>query len=165
VVVPCRQVDGRGREIKLGNMHQCGETHARVSTSFVRTSQMTGQREALALCIFGGTTLLTQTATALAAVGDCSRAAVSDAIGNALLDRYLAAINAHDTSSARSWSCLPNSFSTQDESYRRRRFGAHLEHCGAIGMLRQDGPQAHQVDRLPRRERRCGVEQRDELLD
>lgn len=53
---------------------------------------MTNRRDLLALGILGGTTLIARSGEALAA-GDANAAA------SALLDRYVAAINAHDTSS------------------------------------------------------------------
>ena len=56
---------------------------------------MTDRRDVLALGILGGSALL---APAALAAGECPRAA-SDAVGNALLDKYAAAVNAHDTSS------------------------------------------------------------------
>ena len=57
---------------------------------------MTRRRDVLALGILGGT-LLAQRA-ALAA-GDCAPAGRAEAVGAALLDKYVAAVNAHDTSS------------------------------------------------------------------
>ena len=56
---------------------------------------MTNRRDVLALGILGGSALL---APAALAAGGCPPAA-SDAVGNALLDKYAAAVNAHDTSS------------------------------------------------------------------
>ncbi len=53
---------------------------------------MTNRREVLALGIFGGAALLARDAIA---AGDCP----ADSAGAALLDKYLAAVNAHDTSS------------------------------------------------------------------
>jgi predicted ester cyclase len=53
---------------------------------------MMNRREVLALGILGGTALLAQAAHA---AGDC--AADSAALGGALLDKYVAAVNAHDT--------------------------------------------------------------------
>jgi predicted ester cyclase len=58
---------------------------------------MTNRRDALALGILGGTALLALQRGALAA-GDCPPAN-SAATGAALLDKYVAAVNAHDTSS------------------------------------------------------------------
>jgi predicted ester cyclase len=55
---------------------------------------MTNRRDALALGILGGTALFAQAARAAA---DCP--ADSAAIGSALLDKYVAAANAHDTAS------------------------------------------------------------------
>jgi predicted ester cyclase len=55
---------------------------------------MTARREMLALGILGGVGLLSPARAAPAA--ECSQA---EAVGNALLDKYVAAINAHDTSS------------------------------------------------------------------
>src|SRR5262249_43947747 len=52
----------------------------------------------LALGILGGTALLAPPRAALAA-GDCEQAARSEAVASTLLDRYVAAVNAHDTSS------------------------------------------------------------------
>jgi steroid delta-isomerase-like uncharacterized protein len=59
---------------------------------------MTNRRDALALGILGGTALFAPLRVALAA-GDCPPAASSAAIGAALVDKYVAAVNAHDTSS------------------------------------------------------------------
>jgi steroid delta-isomerase-like uncharacterized protein len=59
---------------------------------------MTNRREVLALGILGGTALFAPLGDALAA-GDCPTATDSDAIGAALVDKYTAAVNAHDTSS------------------------------------------------------------------
>jgi steroid delta-isomerase-like uncharacterized protein len=56
---------------------------------------MTNRRDVLALGILGGSALL---APAALAAGECPPAA-SAAVGNALLDKYAAAVNAHDTSS------------------------------------------------------------------
>jgi steroid delta-isomerase-like uncharacterized protein len=56
---------------------------------------MTNRRDVLALGILGGTALLPPTRAALAA-GDCPPGSTS--VGAALLDRYVAAVNAHDTS-------------------------------------------------------------------
>jgi len=58
---------------------------------------MTGRRDILALGILGGTTLLAPVRAAFAAE-DCATATRAEAIGSALLDRYVAAVNAHDTS-------------------------------------------------------------------
>jgi predicted ester cyclase len=57
---------------------------------------MTSRRDLLAFGALGGTTLIASMGTALAA-GDCNPAA--DTAASALLDRYVAAVNAHDTSS------------------------------------------------------------------
>jgi steroid delta-isomerase-like uncharacterized protein len=59
---------------------------------------MTNRRDLLALGMLSGTALLAQRPTALAAE-DCGSAVNSQAVGTALLDKYLAAVNAHDTSS------------------------------------------------------------------
>jgi steroid delta-isomerase-like uncharacterized protein len=59
---------------------------------------MTNRRDVLALGILGGSTLCASGRAALAA-GDCPPAGAPDAIGAALLDKYAAAVNAHDTSS------------------------------------------------------------------
>ena len=56
---------------------------------------MAHRRDVLALAMFGGSELVARPALA---AGDCSPAE-SAAIGAALLDRYVAAANAHDTSS------------------------------------------------------------------
>ena len=56
---------------------------------------MTQRREVLALGMLGGTALFTRSALA---AQDCPGADAA-AIGSALLDRYVAAANAHDTSS------------------------------------------------------------------
>jgi steroid delta-isomerase-like uncharacterized protein len=57
---------------------------------------MTNRRDLLALGILGGTTLIARSGEVLAA-GDCNPAA--NATASALLERYVAAVNAHDTSS------------------------------------------------------------------
>ena len=54
---------------------------------------MTCRRDLLALGILGGAALLAPSRAALAAEEDCS-----EAVGSDLLDRYVAAVNAHDTS-------------------------------------------------------------------
>jgi len=59
---------------------------------------MTDRRDILALGILGGTALLAPARAALAAE-DCGAATRAEAIGSALLDKYVAAVNAHDTSS------------------------------------------------------------------
>lgn len=59
---------------------------------------MTNRRDVLALGILSGTALVAPPRAALAA-GDCPPAANSGAIGAALVDKYAAAVNAHDTSS------------------------------------------------------------------
>src|SRR6516164_1950530 len=56
---------------------------------------MTNRRKLLALGIVGGTTLLAS-ARAGHATEDCTNVV---AMGSALLDKYVAAVNAHDTSS------------------------------------------------------------------
>src|SRR5258705_7556545 len=56
---------------------------------------MTHRRDVLALAMLGGSALVARPALA---AGDCPRAD-SEAVGAALLDRYVAAANAHDTSS------------------------------------------------------------------
>ncbi len=56
---------------------------------------MTNRRNVLALAILGGSALF---AHAAFAAGDCPPAG-SAGIGSALLDKYVAAVNAHDTSS------------------------------------------------------------------
>jgi steroid delta-isomerase-like uncharacterized protein len=53
---------------------------------------MTTRRDLIALAMLGGLVARPRAATA---AGECTNAA--QAIGNALLDRYVAAINAHDT--------------------------------------------------------------------
>ena len=58
---------------------------------------MTSRREMLALGIFGGTALLAP-ARGAGAGEDCPAARRAEAIGAALLDKYVAAVNAHDTS-------------------------------------------------------------------
>jgi steroid delta-isomerase-like uncharacterized protein len=58
-------------------------------------AQMTNRRDVLALGILGGSFCVPWRA-ALAA-GDCPPAGASDAVGAALLDKYAAAVNAHDT--------------------------------------------------------------------
>ena len=59
---------------------------------------MTNRRNVLARGILGGTTLLVASHAALAAT-DCATAGSSGATGAVLLDKYVAAVNAHDTSS------------------------------------------------------------------
>jgi steroid delta-isomerase-like uncharacterized protein len=56
---------------------------------------MTDRRSILAFAIGGGAALL-GSAPAAAATADCPQAA-AQAVGGALLDRYAAAVNAHDT--------------------------------------------------------------------
>jgi predicted ester cyclase len=58
---------------------------------------MANRRDVLALGILGGGALALQR-NALAA-GDCAPAGRAEAVGSALLDKYVAAVNAHDTSS------------------------------------------------------------------
>lgn len=58
---------------------------------------MTSRRDMLALGMFGGTAVLAPSRVGLAAE-DCSAATRAEAVGSALLDRYVAAVNAHDTS-------------------------------------------------------------------
>jgi predicted ester cyclase len=57
---------------------------------------MANRRDLLALGL-GGTALLVQRRPALAAE-ECTAAAKAAAVGSALLDKYAAAVNAHDTS-------------------------------------------------------------------
>ena len=59
---------------------------------------MASRRDVLVLGILGGAALVDQPPHSLAA-GDCSPSAKSEAIGAALLDKYVGAVNAHDTSS------------------------------------------------------------------
>jgi hypothetical protein len=59
---------------------------------------MPDRRDILALGVLGGATWLSSARAALAAE-DCAAATRAEAIGSALLDRYVAAVNAHDTSS------------------------------------------------------------------
>ena len=60
---------------------------------------MTNRREMLALGALGGMAFAVAAAPPSIAAG-CDPAAVStEAIGSAILDKYVAAINAHDTSS------------------------------------------------------------------
>jgi len=58
---------------------------------------MAGRRDVLALGILGGAALLAPSRDALAA-DDCQARSRAEAIGSALLDKYVAAVNAHDTS-------------------------------------------------------------------
>jgi predicted ester cyclase len=58
---------------------------------------MTGRRDVLALGIVGGVALLGRSSAAAAAAG-CPPAGDAEAVGSALLDKYVAAVNAHDTS-------------------------------------------------------------------
>jgi steroid delta-isomerase-like uncharacterized protein len=59
-----------------------------------RGAHMTNRRDLLALGMLGGATLMPPMRAALAA-GDCNPAA--DAAASALLDRYVTAVNAHET--------------------------------------------------------------------
>lgn len=59
---------------------------------------MIQRRDMLALGILGGTAFLGPVRIGLAAE-ECSAATRAEAIGSALLDKYVAAVNAHDTSS------------------------------------------------------------------
>jgi predicted ester cyclase len=59
---------------------------------------MIQRRDMLALGILGGTAFLAPVRIGLAAE-ECSAATRAEAIGSALLDKYVAAVNAHDTSS------------------------------------------------------------------
>jgi predicted ester cyclase len=58
---------------------------------------MTSRRDMLALGIFAGTALLAS-ARGAGAGEDCAATRRAEAIGAALLDKYVAAVNAHDTS-------------------------------------------------------------------
>jgi steroid delta-isomerase-like uncharacterized protein len=58
---------------------------------------MTNRRDVLALGILGGSAFLARTPAAFAA-GDCPPGSGSTSVGTALVDRYVAAVNAHDTS-------------------------------------------------------------------
>jgi predicted ester cyclase len=58
---------------------------------------MTGRRTVLAFGIFGAAGSLAPLRSALAAM-DCASAERAQAVGEALLDKYVAAVNAHDTS-------------------------------------------------------------------
>src|SRR5262245_11919106 len=69
------------------------------STTMDGGSHMTDRRDMLlTLGVIGGAMLLGPSRVALAAE-DCQQAIRDQAIGNALLDKYVAAVNAHDTSS------------------------------------------------------------------
>jgi predicted ester cyclase len=59
---------------------------------------MTNRRNMLALGVLSGTTFLVPSRAPLAAT-DCVAAGSAGAIGAVLLDKYVAAVNAHDTSS------------------------------------------------------------------
>ena len=59
-------------------------------------AHMRSRRNVLALGPLGAMVLTASRHTAFAA-GDCPPAVNSDAVGNSLLDRYVAAVNAHDT--------------------------------------------------------------------
>ena len=59
---------------------------------------MTSRRDVLALGVLAGTAFLARAGLGLAA-DECSAATRAEAIGSALLDKYVAAVNAHDTSS------------------------------------------------------------------
>src|SRR5262249_51120696 len=58
---------------------------------------MTNRREMLVLGLLGGSALLAP--GRVSAAGDCPSAGPAEKDGPALLDRYVAAVNAHDTSS------------------------------------------------------------------
>ena len=58
---------------------------------------MAKRRNLLALGILGGIGLLLPLGSAFAA-SDCASATSAEAVGSALLDKYVAAVNAHDTS-------------------------------------------------------------------
>jgi len=58
---------------------------------------MTNRREMLLLGILGGSTLLAP--GRISAAGDCPPAGPAEKAGPALLERYVAAVNAHDTGS------------------------------------------------------------------
>lgn len=73
---------------------------------------MANRRDVLALGILGGPALCAPLRAALAA-GDCPPTAASPAIGATLLDKYVAAVNAHDTSG------FPELFS-----------GSYIQHSG-----------------------------------
>ena len=61
---------------------------------------MTNRRDMLALGILGGTAAAFLAALRVGlAAEDCSAATRAETIGSALLDKYVAAVNAHDTSS------------------------------------------------------------------
>src|SRR5262244_1037657 len=67
------------------------------STTMDGGSHMTDRRDMLlTLGVIGGAMLLGPSRVALAAE-DCQQAIRDQAIGNALLDKYVAAVNAHDT--------------------------------------------------------------------
>jgi predicted ester cyclase len=59
---------------------------------------MTSRREVLALGVLAGIAFLARADVGLAAE-ECSAATRAEAIGSALLDKYVVAVNAHDTSS------------------------------------------------------------------
>ena len=59
---------------------------------------MTSRRDVLALGVLAGAGLLVPVGVGLAAE-ECSAVTRAEATGSALLDRYVAAVNAHDTSS------------------------------------------------------------------
>jgi len=61
---------------------------------------MTNRRRVLAFGIFGGTALLALRGAAAAAEADgCATAGAGEALASVLLERYVAAVNAHDTTS------------------------------------------------------------------
>jgi predicted ester cyclase len=59
---------------------------------------MTNRRDVLALGVLAGTAFFAPVSVGLGAE-ECSGATRAEAIGSALLDKYVAAVNAHDTSS------------------------------------------------------------------
>jgi steroid delta-isomerase-like uncharacterized protein len=63
-----------------------------------RGADMTGRRDVLTFGILGGTALLMPARAAVAAA-DCPATVRSEAVAAALLDKYVAAMNAHDTRS------------------------------------------------------------------
>jgi hypothetical protein len=78
---------------------------------------MTNRRNALALGLLSGTALFAPIRAALAAAECLPGEANAESIGSRLLDRYVAAVNAHDTSS------FPELFT---ESYINKRGGVLL---------------------------------------
>jgi predicted ester cyclase len=80
---------------------------------------VTNRRDMLTLGILAGTALLAPSRASRAAV-DCAPAGSAEAVGSALLDKYVAAVNAHDTS-----------------SFAEIHTDAYIQHSGPNGLAAQ----------------------------